>query len=98
MRPFGIDVIEIVTGFVQSNILHHGLYAKEGSLYLPIKQTIENIKNQGNANGMPTDVYARAVVEQLMRKRTSPEIWEGAMTKRLRFMVSLLPLQVLVSY
>ncbi|KFZ03758.1 hypothetical protein V502_10687 [Pseudogymnoascus sp. VKM F-4520 (FW-2644)] len=95
LKPFHIDVIEIVTGFVQSNILHHGLYAPEGSLYLPIKQTIEDIKHQGNANGMPTDVYARLVVDQLMRKRTSPEIWEGAMAKTLRLMVTILPLRVL---
>lgn len=46
---------------------------------------------------MPTDVYARLVVDQLMRKRTSPEIWEGAMAKTLRLMVTILPLRVLVS-
>lgn len=46
---------------------------------------------------MPTDVYARSVVDQLMRKRTSPEIWEGAMATILRFLVTFLPLRVLVS-
>jgi hypothetical protein len=47
VKPFGIEVIEIVTGFVQSNILHHGLHAPETSLYLPIKSTVEKIKYQG---------------------------------------------------
>ncbi|OJJ07622.1 hypothetical protein ASPVEDRAFT_65916 [Aspergillus versicolor CBS 583.65] len=55
VKPFGIEVIEIVTGFVQSNILHHGLHAPEGCLYLPIKSAIEDIKYQGNANGMPAN-------------------------------------------
>lgn len=47
LKPFNIEVIEIVTGFVQSNILHHGLVAPDASLYLPIKSTIEAIKYQG---------------------------------------------------
>ncbi|RDH19644.1 hypothetical protein M747DRAFT_315774 [Aspergillus niger ATCC 13496] len=56
VKPLGVEVIEIVTGFVQSNILHHGLHAPEDSVYLPIKGIIENIKYQGNANGMPAHV------------------------------------------
>ncbi|KAL2866511.1 NAD(P)-binding protein [Aspergillus lucknowensis] len=58
VKPLGIEVIEIVTGFVQSNILHHGLHAPDTSLYLPIKRTIEEIKYRGNANGMPTEALA----------------------------------------
>lgn len=97
MKPFGIEVIEIVTGYVQSNILHNGFHAPETSLYLPIKSTVEDIKRQGNANGMPPDAYATAIVAKLMRPRVSPEIWEGALARSLRFLVTLLPLQLLVS-
>ncbi|KAJ6133742.1 hypothetical protein N7523_000064 [Penicillium sp. IBT 18751x] len=79
LKPFNIEVIEIVTGFVQSNILHHGLVAPDTSLYLPIKSTIEAIKYQGNKNGMPSDMYARSVVDKLMRERVGSEIWEGNM-------------------
>ncbi|KAJ0413290.1 NAD(P)-binding protein [Aspergillus carlsbadensis] len=49
VQPLGIEVVEIVTGFVQSNILHHGLHAPDGSVYLPIKGVIEDIKYRGNA-------------------------------------------------
>ncbi|KAL3430311.1 hypothetical protein BDV09DRAFT_202304 [Aspergillus tetrazonus] len=52
LQPLGIEVIEIVTGFVQSNILHHGLHAPDDSLYLPIKSTVEDIKYRGNKNGI----------------------------------------------
>ena len=96
LKPFNIEVIEIVTGFVQSNILHHGLVAPDASLYLPIKSTIEAIKYQGNKNGMPSDTYARSVVDKLMRERVGPEIWEGNMALQIYFLVSFLPLRILV--
>lgn len=72
--PLGIEVIEMVTGFVQSNILHHSLQAPEGSLYLPIKSTIEDIKYKGNANGMAPNEYAASVADQLIQRRVKPEI------------------------
>ncbi|KAJ5629930.1 hypothetical protein N7528_003587 [Penicillium herquei] len=95
LMPLGIEVVEIVTGFVQSNILHHGLHAPEQSLYLPIKSTVENIKYQGNENGMPAQTYATSVVAQLMQPRINPEIWEGALVRSLRFFATFLPLTVL---
>lgn len=96
MKSLGIEVIEIVTGFVQSSILHRGLHAPEGSVYLPIKGTIADIKYQGNANGMSAGAYAASIVEKLMRLRVSPEIWEGGMARFLRFVVTFLPLRLLV--
>ncbi|KAE8358634.1 hypothetical protein BDV27DRAFT_169286 [Aspergillus caelatus] len=94
MMPLGIEVIEIVTGFVQSNILHHGLQAPGSSLYLPIKRIVEDIKYQGNKNGMSPHAYATSVVAKLMRPRVSVEIWEGALTK-LIYLLNFLPLWLL---
>jgi 1-acylglycerone phosphate reductase len=96
VEPLGIEVIEIVTAFVQSNILHHGLHALEGSVYLPIKAVIEGIKYQGNANGMPANAYAVSVTDKLLRRRVAPEIWEGAMSWTIRLIVMILPLRLLV--
>lgn len=91
-------MVEIVTGFVQSNILHHGLYAPKDSIYLPIKDTIEKIKYQGNANGMQANVYAASIVDKLVRRRAGPEIWEGGRAQTLRLIFMLLPLRLLVSH
>ncbi|KAH6869485.1 hypothetical protein B0T10DRAFT_418516 [Thelonectria olida] len=91
VKPFGISVIEVVTGFVRSNILHHGLYAPDGSLYLPIKATIERIKYDGNANGMMADAYARSIVSKLLQGSTGPEIWEGKLAWYLRFIIACCP-------
>ncbi|KAI2996351.1 hypothetical protein CBS147346_9361 [Aspergillus niger] len=95
VKPLGVEVIEIVTGFVQSNILHHGLYAPEDSVYLPIKGIIEDIKYQGNANGMPAHVYAASITDKLLRRQVDPEIWEGKMARLLRLVFMLLPLRLL---
>jgi hypothetical protein len=92
LRPLGISVIEVVTGFVRSSILRHGLVAPEDSLYLPIKSTIERFKYEGNANGMPAEQYAVSVVNQVMQKQPPAEIWEGALVWYLRFIVNVCPL------
>jgi hypothetical protein len=96
VKPFGISVIEVVTGFVRSNILHHGLYAPDGSLFLPIKATIERIKYDGNANGMMADAYARSIVSKLMQGSTGPEIWEGKLAWYLRFIIACCPSSLMV--
>ncbi|CAG8939037.1 unnamed protein product [Penicillium salamii] len=95
MMPLGIEVIEIVTGFVQSNILHHGLHAPKSSLYLPIKTTVEDIKYRGNEGGKSPREYAKSVVARLMQPKTNIEIWDGASASFIRFLVTLLPLWLL---
>lgn len=89
--------MEVATGFVQSNILHHGLQAPEESIYLPIKQYIERLKYEGNRNGMPPDMYARSVVDKVLQTRTGAEIWEGALSWRIGMFAKILPLWLLVS-
>lgn len=87
-----------MTGFVQSNILHHGLHAPEGSVYLPIKHVVEDIKYQGNANGMPANEYAASITDKLLRRRVAPEIWEGALAWSLCLIAAFLPLRLLVRW
>lgn len=83
---------------MRSNLLHHGFHAPATSLYLPLKKTIEDMKYQGNANGMPPDAYARAVAAQVTKtSRASAEIWEGGLARLIRFLAVFLPLRVLVS-
>ncbi|GIZ44736.1 hypothetical protein CKM354_000792700 [Cercospora kikuchii] len=92
LEPFGVRVVEVVTGYVQSKILRNGLQAPPTSLYLPIKGHIEKLKNQGNRNGMPANQYARFVVERVTRPNPSREIWAGARAHTLWFIVTWLPL------
>ncbi|KAI1024067.1 hypothetical protein LB504_004990 [Fusarium proliferatum] len=92
LRPLSIEVIEVVTGFVRSNILRDGVLISEDSLYRPIKSTVEDVKNGGNKNGMRADEYARAVVRQILGKTYKREVWEGHRSRILRFMITFFPL------
>ncbi|KAF4496675.1 1-acyldihydroxyacetone-phosphate reductase [Fusarium agapanthi] len=95
LRPLSIEVIEVVTGYVRSNILRDGVLISEDSLYRPIKSTVESVKNRGNKNGMPADEYADVVVRQVLGKKYKREIWEGHRARILRFMVTFFPLWLL---
>lgn len=96
MKPFGVNVVEVVTGFVQSDILRHGFYAPDTSMYLPIKEKMEEIKFQGNRNGMPAHEYAEAIVRRLVTGRAGAEIWQGGRAFWLRVMLMVLPRWLLV--
>ncbi|EWG48636.1 hypothetical protein FVEG_08337 [Fusarium verticillioides 7600] len=91
LRPLSIEVLEVVTGYVRSNILRDGVLISEDSLYRPIKSTVESVKNGGNKNGMPADEYAHIVVRQILGKNYKREIWEGHRARILRFMVTFFP-------
>ncbi|KAF1818614.1 NAD(P)-binding protein [Dissoconium aciculare CBS 342.82] len=91
LQPFGVHVCEVVTGYVQSNILRDGLQSAPDSLYTPIKDHIETMKNKGNSNGMPAAVYARRVVDKLVRKNPPPEFWEGAQSWYLYYITTWIP-------
>lgn len=89
-------MIEIVTGFVQSNILHSGLFAPDDSLYLAIKPNVERIKYEGNKNGMPSEAYAKSIVDKILVRRPKIEIWEGGLSWILGFIVNYCPLWFVV--
>ncbi|KAF5978887.1 1-acyldihydroxyacetone-phosphate reductase [Fusarium coicis] len=98
LRPLSIEVIEVVTGYVRSNILRDGVLISEDSLYRPIKSTVESVKNGGNKNGMPADKYAHIVVRQILGKNYKREIWEGHRARILRFMVTFFPVWLITAY
>jgi 1-acylglycerone phosphate reductase len=97
VEPFGVKVCEVVTGYVQSNILRDGLQCSSDSLYSPIKGHIETMKNTGNRNGMPAAVYARRVLDQVTRENPPREFWDGAQSWLLYFLVTWLPTWISVS-
>lgn len=58
---------------------------------------MEDVKIAGNKNGMPAEVFARSVVNKVMRRRTSMEIWQGRLAGPLRILTSYFPLWFLVN-
>lgn len=93
-----MHVVEVVTGYVQSNILRDGLQHEVDSLYMPIRAHMEKLKNDGNRTGMPASTYAKNVIDKITRKSPAPEIWEGARAWQLYFVTTWLPTWISVSF
>jgi len=89
-------VIEIVTGYVQSEILRHGLQAPERSIYLPIKDHIETLKRRGNSGGMTSSAYAKAVIARVLQRDPPRELWQGNRAWLLWIVTTWLPMWLAV--
>ncbi|KAI0411428.1 hypothetical protein F5X98DRAFT_357197 [Xylaria grammica] len=86
LGPFGVGVLEVITGAVKSRgqTYFGDLKLPDQSLYKSIESTFVN-RAQGN-DGMPrTDTmeYANAVVDDVV-KRTSGRVWYGSNADRVK--------------
>lgn len=97
LEPFSVKVCEVITGYVQSNILRDGLHSAPGSLYSPIKDHVTKMKNDGNRNGTPPAEYARRVINEITCKNPSSETWEGGQSWMLYYIDTWLPNWISVS-
>jgi hypothetical protein len=81
VAPFGVNVIEIVTGAVKSNGQkgHFDSYAlPPDSLYKPIEGTIASrARGEDGVPRMDLEEYATAVVEDIV-SRTAGKFWYGS--------------------
>ena len=85
LAPFGITVVELKTGIVQSNFLKNqikdtGTVLPEGSIYTPAKQEIEErLRGEGyEALAAPAQQWAARVAQDLMKQNPPQVIWRGA--------------------
>ncbi|KAK8093405.1 hypothetical protein PG997_000090 [Apiospora hydei] len=84
LKPFGVDVMEIVTGAVQSKGQTHfdDFVLPEGSVYKPIEYVIKaRAQGHDGVTRMDTMEYARAVVDEVLaspERRTKGRVWCGA--------------------
>jgi 1-acylglycerone phosphate reductase len=86
LKPFGIHVVEIKSGGVQSNFfdnLKADLSAApklpEGSIYAPARAEIESVMRAENMSGMvvKAEVWARDVVGKLVKRKPKAVVWAG---------------------
>ncbi|KAK7996407.1 hypothetical protein PG989_004447 [Apiospora arundinis] len=80
LQPFGVDVMELVTGGVQSNGQKHydDWRLPEGSRYKRIEPLIKKVA-QGHDEWarMDTMEYAAGVVDEIISRRTKGRLWCG---------------------
>lgn len=89
LQPFGIKVVDLRTGVVNSNLIDNVQQTQkeggkedllpEGSVYTPVKETVEKALRQEAfvGQGMPSDKWARGVVGDLMKNKPPAVIWRG---------------------
>ncbi len=80
LAPFGVRVVDLKTGAVLSNI-NNGPKAKlpKDSIYMPAKEAVEKAMSLDEivADAMDQEKWAKAVVGDLLKKNTPPNIWRG---------------------
>jgi 1-acylglycerone phosphate reductase len=97
LAPYDVKVITVVTGGVLSNLARVHRTLPEGSFYLPWETVYEGRLTHSQANGIPAEEYAQAVVKQIMKDPSRDRIWEGGKAWLVWFAHTFLPRFVLVS-
>ncbi|KAI0545935.1 short-chain dehydrogenase/reductase [Xylaria curta] len=82
LAPLGVRVVTVKTGCVKSDLFRNAPLTKlpEGSFYQPIKEFIEGRKMLEGQKFMTTEVYAKNVVDELLRPKVKHVIWHGGLT------------------
>ncbi|MCJ1431093.1 hypothetical protein MMC27_000443 [Xylographa pallens] len=82
MAPFGVKVINVLTGGVKSNIARTERALQEGSLFKPVEKSYERRQKHSQEVGMETDRFAREVVRKVLGAEgwlwSTTEVWAGA--------------------
>ncbi|KAJ7146208.1 NAD(P)-binding protein [Mycena epipterygia] len=76
LAPFNVQVITIITGAVKSNISRDRRVIQPSSIYAPIADAFLERDVQDGA--MATDVYAKQVVAQTLRRHLKAWFWTGS--------------------
>ena len=84
LQPFGITVVDLRTAMVKSNIYKNMNSSQQpclpkGPIYEPAKETMEKVMRQEGfqGKGVPTNQWAKQVVQDLLKKTPPPVIWRG---------------------
>src|ERR1700722_74079 len=98
VAPFGIRVVELKTGSVESNFHENGGKALllADSLYAPIKADMEALINgaakEDTSRRMDASVWAKQVVGQLVKSDPPAKVWKGGGAGTI-YWITTLPLQ-----
>ncbi|KAI0165297.1 putative short-chain dehydrogenase/reductase [Hypoxylon sp. FL1284] len=82
LAPFGVRVVTVKTGSMNTELFRNAPPTKlpDDSMYRPIRDFVEGRKMLERASYMEPDVYARKVVDELLRPSVKHVIWQGGLT------------------
>lgn len=96
LAPFDIKVVNVITGNIQSKFWTNvsDTKLKADSVYQPIAKQIADAIGGGSAASMPkteSDVYARQIVSDVMKKSPNRWLWRGSMATGIWFLTCFAP-------
>jgi hypothetical protein len=87
LAPYGVRVVDLKTGAVKTNFFANNTSAgddgrprlPEGSLYEPIKETVEKTLNGADFEPHMADrhTWAKGVVSDLIKSSPPSQVWRG---------------------
>ncbi|TKA79679.1 hypothetical protein B0A55_04081 [Friedmanniomyces simplex] len=90
LAPFGVRVVNVITGGVKSGISRVDRKLPADSLYLPIVDQYDRRQTHSQASAIPTEEYARAVVSGVLGTK-KVTLWEGGKSWQVWFATTFLP-------
>ncbi|KAK5111118.1 hypothetical protein LTR62_005317 [Meristemomyces frigidus] len=97
LAPFGVRVLNVITGGVKSDLSRVERTLPEGSFYLPIVDEYDRRQKYSQVVAVPSEEYAKAVVQHVLFSRKDTA-WEGGKSWLVWFLTTFLPRQVLDIY
>jgi 1-acylglycerone phosphate reductase len=88
LAPFDVKVVVVVTGGVQSRIARTERQLPPGSLYIPIDDAYQNRLVHSQHRSMPNEVYARGVVNKVLKRHPPKHLWRGRMAVAVWFVTT----------
>jgi len=78
LAPFNVQVITIITGGVKSNISRHRRLIQAWSIYAPMADVFAKQRAaRSQVGAMATEVYAKQVVAQTLKRHVKAWFWTG---------------------
>ncbi|PGG96505.1 hypothetical protein AJ79_09565 [Helicocarpus griseus UAMH5409] len=77
LAPFGVKVILLVAGGVQTQIASHVFDVPENSIYRPIESDYTQKRKANIQNAVQREDFAKRVVSQILDEHAKLWIWEG---------------------
>lgn len=96
LAPFGVRVVNVVTGGVKSRIARTVRELKGESIYLPLKAEYLRRQTHSQEVGVDNTEYAEYVVRKLLGGWNTREIWYGGGSTLVWFVHMFLPRRVMV--
>lgn len=82
LAPLGVKVVLLKTGSVRTGLFANAVGEAKlpvGSLYEPIREWVDDRKMLETGRFVEGDVYARKVVDQLLRDNVRTVVWQGGL-------------------